>query len=735
MPTPDAKTDTVATSPQQRAQNVQLSKVDTKARAQLESVPETADDARPSPWGDATFSYRSDPAQRPSIDSVYSAGSRSYAPSIRSTRTTSSGASWPSFSSSASSISGESISSRLSLAIPDEYYGPYGLSSPLSPARVVGPNNLSSMPNVGVAIPLRPSDSRTNMSIISENKRSLEAEFDDLAGDVRSVLEQVSKHMMDLSKAAATITQYLRQVVSSCGHHNTAALQLSPMNCPALSNVLKAVLHFSDNLLLGLPYASSRSALLRAASDLGVKLNLVPNRLIDTAPPQPRNFAIAQSYSKPESHGARTLEKLTKLMDVLPKYNVLAEQNGAFIAPICRGFSESFSVISVLFGVPNPSPGHLESVVGLWDVAEDIHFFCQRNKIEMAAGSADQQQRAKVVLGGFRAPFRQCTTEVPPMSMSIATEDAESLSGTLGGYVYPKVDPNDASLAAYSQSAFAMTCAHVCLTESRSRRPAVCVPSPVLIKMYRDVLLKEHSHYAPHSDERRAFKRAVNALDQDYPRREGRSCPPRFGEVLWGERTICNGMISDVAVVRCRQGLKPVENSLGDDVPFAEYDPSLMFTNLTVRRVVKHLVPGLEVFKYGSMSKFTTGRLNWPRLIYWADGALQSSEFVVAAAPSGMFASGGDSGAWILRKDGINGLGVVGMLHAYDGEHREFGLFTPMTRILERLREVTGIEWGVVGEKDGDSEEDTLVGGSETSDSSQGHDGSAMDSSSDSELE
>ncbi|KAK9461992.1 peptidase family S64-domain-containing protein [Lipomyces oligophaga] len=608
---------------------------------------------------------------------------------------------------------------------------------------VYSPSSSGSRSSIGLPFPHRPSDPRSNsLAVIAESQRSLNADLDDLAKDCKDILKHVSKRDLDLSKAAATLTEYMRILIRNCSHHNIPALQPSPINNSALSLILKVVLHFADNLLVGLPYASARSVLLRAASDLGVKLKLVPVYTADSAPPQPRNFALSEAYMKPEAATASTIEHVNKLMDILPKHQVMAVQDGAFIAPIARGLSESFAVVSVLFGMPTPTETDYDSVSSLWDVADDIHFFCQRNRIQVAAGNgsteASAQPRTRVAMGGFRRPFRDCASNaIPPMSMSIASEDAESLSGTLGGYVYPKVDPNDTSLAAYSQSSFAMTCAHVCLTESRVQRPPVCVPSPVLVNMYRNALLKEYAKYPSGSDERRAFKRFVHALDDDYPRQNGRSFPAKFGDVLWGERTLCNGMISDVAVVRCRPGLKPQENILGDDVPFAEYDPSLMFTNLSVRRVVKRLVPGLDVFKYGSTSKFTTGKLNGPRLIYWADGALQSSEFVVAASGSGMFASGGDSGAWILRKEGISGLGVIGMLHAYDGEHREFGLFTPMTRILERLREVTGIEWGVVGAKESDSgeQDDMMVGGSETSDSSHGNDDSNLDSSSDSDLE
>ncbi|KAK9379135.1 peptidase family S64-domain-containing protein [Kockiozyma suomiensis] len=677
--------------------------------------------SRPAPWSELELDYCSAEQQLhqpPRADSVYSA--RSFAPSVRSTRTSSSGLSIP--WSSASSISGESILSRLSI---DETSADFYAS----PLRVT--------PEAGLAIPLR-HDSRaalqSPLASISEHKRDLAEDLAAVAQDCRAVLEQAGRQMMDLSKAASSLTQTLRLAATSCAKNVQQQQQqqqrpLSPTSSPALASILKTVLHFADNLLIGLPYASARSLLLRAAADLGVALKLVPAYSPALAPPQPHNFAISDAYETPDSPAKLALDKLAHLMDVLPQHQVFSEHDGAFVAPIARGFSDNFAVISVLFGVPAPTTADHDSVTALWDVCDDIHFFCQRNRILVAAG--------KVSMAGFRAPFRTSSAEVPPMSMSIATEDAETLSGTLGGYVYPKVDPNDPALAAYSQSAFAMTCAHVCLTESKVRRPPVSVPSTVLVNMYRDTLLKEYARYPPHSDERRAFKRAVTALDSQYPRQaDGRSHPPRFGDVLWGERTLANGMISDVAIVRCRPNLKPTDNELGDDVPFSEFDPSLMFTNLRVRRVVKRLVPGLDVFKYGSTSKFTTGKLNGPRLIYWADGALQSSEFVVAAAPSGMFATGGDSGAWILRKDGISGLGVVGMLHAYDGEHREFGLFTPMTRILDRLRDVTGIEWGVVGAKDVDpEEEDEVIGGSETSDSSSRGFDSIADSSSDSELE
>ncbi|KAK9472960.1 peptidase family S64-domain-containing protein [Dipodascopsis tothii] len=560
----------------------------------------------------------------------------------------------------------------------------------------------------------------------------INADLETLAKDIKDLAAQVAKHMMDLSKAASTMTQSIKVVTRACQTQMAKACDastyfsrgyFSTQSHPSLGMVLKIVLHFADNLLLGLPFASSRSLLLRATAELGTTLHMMSSPAMlahgSTAVPQPANFAIANS-DRPSS----VLDKLNSMMGLLSESSsfTVSDQDGAFVAPISRGFSDLFSIYAVLFGIPEPTDAHIESVTSLWDISDQIHFFCQKNHIAVCAGERPAEAaQPPLSMGAFRSPYRQPPTDgsAPPMSMSLAAEDADKLSGTLGGYVYPKVDMNDPAMAAYAQSAFAMTCAHVCLTQTPAggARSAVSVPSPVLVNMYRDVLVREHSRYPPRSAERHAFRQAVGALDAQYPRQNSRSTAPRFGEILWGERTISQGSISDLAIIRCRAGVKPpTANALGDDIPFSEFDPALMFGNTVVRRVVNRLVPGSEVFKYGSTSKFTTGRLNGPRMIYWADGALQSSEFVVAS-PSPMFASGGDSGAWILQKPtdtSSSGLGVIGMLHAYDGEHREFGLFTPMTRILNRLREVTGIEWGVVGVKDV-PEDESLVGGSESS--------------------
>lgn len=210
--------------------------------------------------------------------------------------------------------------------------------------------------------------------------------------------------------------------------------------------------------------------------------------------------------------------------------------------------------------------------------------------------------------------------------------------------------------------------------------------------------------------------------------------------------------LSDLAIIKVNKIFQCDQNYLGDDVPFSKYDPSLKFENLYVREVVSlkrnsqelpfeavteidsvvdlpslknvdRTTDGLPVFKYGSTTKFTKGNLNGIKLVYWLDGLLHSSEFVVSSVENTTpLAAGGDSGSWILCKledvrgsPGTKGLGVVGMLHSNDGENREFGLFTPMMEILDRLEQVTNIQWGVIGVQE--KSEESMAKTSDLSDS------------------
>ncbi|KAK6203047.1 peptidase S64 [Scheffersomyces amazonensis] len=298
--------------------------------------------------------------------------------------------------------------------------------------------------------------------------------------------------------------------------------------------------------------------------------------------------------------------------------------------------------------------------------------------------------------------------------------------------------------------------------------PHVSAPSSVLISLYKQALLEQY-HKIDNTDDfivesKVAYGAVLNQLEEMFPlkrvkvidpktkleRYETRNLPKnRFGQIIWGERTLIGlnkddkekdskltssneKRLSDIAIIKVNKNLVCDQNYLGDDISFNEFDPALMFDNLYVREVIdlRRYSPkgldmiidevdsdissnssnstnysGLPVFKYGSTTKFTKGNLNGVKLVYWLDGAIHSSEFIVnAIETNSAFASGGDSGSWILTKledvetsKYSKGLGVVGMLHSYDGEFKQFGLFTPMCEILERLEQVTDIKWGVVG--------------------------------------
>ena len=276
-----------------------------------------------------------------------------------------------------------------------------------------------------------------------------------------------------------------------------------------------------------------------------------------------------------------------------------------------------------------------------------------------------------------------------------------------------------------------------------------------------------HADEAMFADSKIAYGAVLKQLEEIFPLKrvkvtdpktkqekyEVRNLPKnRFGQIIWGERTLINAKkdtedkeesanananaekrLSDLAIIKVNKNLVCDQNFLGDDIQFNEFDPALMFDNLYVRKVInltryspKQLdlnidevdlslssntaevaknYSGLLVFKYGSTTKFTKGTLNGIKLVYWLDGAIHSSEFIVNSLENNSaFAAGGDSGSWILTKlediedDSYSkGLGVLGMLHSYDGEFKQFGLFTPICEILQRLEEVTSIRWGVVG--------------------------------------
>lgn len=589
-----------------------------------------------------------------------------------------------------------------------------------SPARSFAPSSSPLFQRYG-ASPSSNSASASSVNVGTNQHTTPQNELRKLADELRIVLDQCNFKVMDLGRAANAVNQLLRAAASSPALESLEQDAISVQSEPSITQILKVTLHFLDTLLRSLQFQRLKMYILRSLYQLGVKLKLVPQTLGTV--PYPRNFAVGSVKELPAQS---TLNRLMECVITSSDSSSIAEQEGAFIAPVLRGLAPGFALLTLSFGFPRPDAEHYDMIASMYDITRDIHIYCQKNYI-------------RTCHGGFKAPYRILTDSTsPPISISLATIGAVTISGTLGGYLYPKIDTSDPSLAEYARSTFAITCAHVCLSEnSGNSYPHVSVPSPVLINCYRKALETEKAKFPVNSLEREEFQKAIQSVEKSY--KDAQSNEP-FGRVVWGERTIVDGSISDLAIVKCSKNLQ-CRNYLGDDISFSEYDPALMFGNLYVKKVVRKLVPGMNVFKYGSTSKYTSGKINGPRLVYWADGKIQSSEFVVASE-SPLFASGGDSGAWILQKsedqilyedessnsntienvsehgssitNSVGGLGVVGMVHSYDGERKELGLFTPITTILERLEAVTHIKWGVVGVPD-DNKDLSPAGGSDSS--------------------
>lgn len=599
--------------------------------------------------------------------------------------------------------------------------------------------------------------------------------------DISYLLGQHGNSVLNLSTFVVDVINCLKDFVSF-----VEALQTTELWCiTAYDNedvrrILKTYLHLYDNLLQDDAYIKLKLLLCKTFNDFTCMLKSstrMVSQLGITDMSKPRNFAIGVNDGRAfpnEIAISRIIEKIaSSLISV-------KEQNGSFIAPIARGVSTELNVLCLYIGYPTINEHHSRIVSSIQELYEDIHVIVTKNQIELASASTAEKPMTSVQnftespflnTQKFKLPFRNPSDSTkPPMSLSLSVETSARVSGTMGGFIYPKIDvKKEPHLSSYASSKFALSCGHVCLDkrEDGSEYHYISSPLSVLINLYKQALTTQYRKFSPDGaigglDSKITYGSVLKQLDDIFPAKEVKLYDPktkqermelrnfpkhRFGQIIWGERTLIQAKnikkgqmlnekrLSDLAIIKVNKLLQCDQNYLGDDVSFNEYDPSLMFDNLYVRKVIdlnrkaKEIcladidevdsvvstssrdsdgLPnnnGLPVFKYGATTKFTKGNLNGIRLVYWMDGAIHSSEFVVNSVENTTaFAAGGDSGSWILAKledvkgtPEAKGLGVVGMLHSYDGEFRQFGLFTPMTDILDRLEEVTKIKWGVVG--------------------------------------
>ncbi|SCV03517.1 LANO_0G04610g1_1 [Lachancea nothofagi CBS 11611] len=515
--------------------------------------------------------------------------------------------------------------------------------------------------------------------------------LDMLDENLFGLMDDIHQNVTNISKAVIQAVEFFKDFLPDVSATKLPC-RISWSKSSSLRRITKVVLHFVDNLLISDVFNNSRAIITKRFVSFLKKLNIPLTEEVSDLHtlPHPRNFCIDAECELPRK------AKLSTIIDKIAATDscYISDQDGAFIAPVLRGINRASAVLTVMFGLPDPQQEHFDMIKALYYLFPDVHFYCVKDYIKPCADLALQstpksQPMESKTASQFHPPYRLLSDVTsPPISMSISSHDSENITGTLGGYIYPQIDENDPSLSQYAGCTFAMACAHVALAESHDY-PYVSVPSTVLQKQYKNAILEESQRYAAKSVERTAFEQELIRIDQNMQWQKEN----KFGQVVWGERSVVDEKLSDFAIIKVSPEVR-CSNFLGDDVSTMA-NPFLRFQNLYVKDKVLKLVAGSEVFKIGATTKFTTGQVNGSKLVFWADGKLKSSEFVVAS-PTPMFAAGGDSGAWILTKlTGKLGLGLVGMLHSYDGELRQFGLFSPITDILQRLHKVTGVVWDI----------------------------------------
>lgn len=507
-----------------------------------------------------------------------------------------------------------------------------------------------------------------------------------------SLMDDIHQNVTNVSKAVIQAIEFFKKFLPDT---NRVTYTVTMSNSLQLRSITKIVSHFVDNLLNASAFQNSRSILLKAYFSFLQKLNInVFEDQMDNIHTLPtmRNFAIDDKCALPN------MDKISLIVDEIVRCDpsCISDQDGAFIAPVLRGLSRKSAILTVMFGLPNPQQEHHDMIKALFSTFPDLHFYCVKDYIkpcaEVLSGISPEMKakpmettKAPTFVPPFRVPIDAFS---PPISLSISTQESQKMTGTLGGYLYPKIPKNDPKFAQFADATFAVTCAHVVLSENQDY-PYVSAPSALLQNTYKNSLMEERQHYSITSPEYDGFNQELQRVESNLKWQSDH----KFGQVVWGERSIVDKSLSDFAIIKVNPEFT-CQNYLGDDINGLP-DPALRFRNLYVTEKIENVKPGANVFKIGATSNYTTGKVNGTKLVYWADNRIQSNEFVISS-PQPLFANAGDSGAWVLSKlDGKLGLGVAGILHSYDGELKQFGLFTPIQTILTRLQAVTGVEWDI----------------------------------------
>ncbi|KAG5420353.1 SSY5 [Candida metapsilosis] len=555
-------------------------------------------------------------------------------------------------------------------------------------------------------------------------------ELKKLSQDLAYIMMQYNNSSVNLSTAVVNSIDCFKEFSNKVKEKQETGI--STCNNLNLRKIVRYYLHFYDNLLKNDVYIKLKLLLVKHFNDFATIFSDSANE--DNVIAKPQNFAVGANNMTDFPNQS----VISRVVDKIAHTNItVSEQNGSFIAPIMRGTTLRLSVLCLYFGYPDPQDMHYKLTQSIHDLYEDVHVMVMRNQIELASAKVSNQPPVPKgheavtshAIHKFKLPFRIPTDPMePPISMSISTENSNRVSGTMGGYIYPKIDlSKQPQLKSYASSKFAISCGHVCLDpQDSSHYCNIASPSAALISLYKQALTAQYQRQSNQlSDSHIAYGTVLKELEEMFPLKkvkvhekhssehyEMRNLPQvRFGQIIWGERTLINlsetlnaisGVVerklSDLAIIKVNKHLKCSYNYLGDDIQFDEYDPALIMDNLYVRKVLnlKRFQPktinediddvdsnlsssssqedssyhGISVFKYGSTTKYTRGNLNGIKLVYWLDGAMHSSEFIVNSIEhNSAFAGGGDSGSWVLTKlqdldPKASGLGVLGMLHS-----------------------------------------------------------------------
>lgn len=535
-----------------------------------------------------------------------------------------------------------------------------------------------------------------------------------LCENLSFVIDDIHQNMDSVSKATMTFIDILKTFTDDEANKNLQMHVITFENNIYMAKIFKMVLHLCDNFLFKAVYQTTRAILLTKFAQFCNLFNIKTTSSNVLLSNEDVRVTIPCLQLFPVSEKATQIEKIMQgIIEMSANNTIISESEGSFIAPLKRGFTQDCSITSVMFGVAEDSVDcNLSTVCSLYSLFPDIHFYSTINQIEPCSlvngrKSIDdktfQSQFEALVTNRNSLPFRIPKDYVnPPISLSVSTLNKKTnMSGTLGGFIQPVIDENSPKqLKHYGNSVYGITCAHVILSESQDY-PEVSLPSILLQQKYQTSLNNAKRDYPEGSKQSEIFKREIERVDEYMNFQFANPA----GQVIWGERCILNNtQLSDFAVIKMNKHIKlDCGNYLGDDVIQSLGDPSLRFDNgyITDHIKMNGIKPGVEVFKYGSSTKFTKGFLNGQRMVYWSDGKLQSSEFVINSLDNNpLFATGGDSGSFVLTKNPDKlGLSVVGILHSYDGEMKQLGLFTPMDNILSRLKSVTKVEWQVKSRK------------------------------------